>query len=648
MKDFGAMGSVMAFGLGLWFAGSIAAEEPVKVRAERPRLFLRGTRWDGPSLEDIRTWLSRPEYSRRVEKLKSRDAGQALFWLLTGDAASGQKALEANAGFRISNEASPTYRGESAMQAAILYDWLRKHPGLDEATRLQRRADMEKHADAFIKLLSEADAPTPFYCRVSGSLAALVTIGIALQGDSPKADGYLDFAARFLREKIGTIRQVEDGASADGFYGYYHEFTHLALIAAAWRSATDWDAARWIAEQQGDWLRRQMLFQMRMTYPNGGFVLDGDMSEGDRDREQYRRQIDAVTGMYRNGFGRTWADMMQRRWPVMDGSPTDYHREYVWAFFVFNRPDVPALPLEEMPKCELFSRNLHGLVSWRDSWEDDATIINFKCGDTVSHHGTYDQGKFIIFKRVPLAIKDGGYFGYLTPKHWYYKSAWSANVVIFDHPQTHGYQPRVDMDGPQAWTEWKAARDRQFPHPMTGTITAYEANERFARVVGDLSGSTYPTGSTWTRELVFLGYKYLLVLDQVKPGPDVKTRWLLHSVNLAKLDPDKSLAVIDNGESRLFCKALLPEKAKLINVGQPDKMWIHKTAKGELLSWDVQRGQSVGRLDVVPPDASAECIYLHVLFPTDVSVTEMPACSMKTKGRSLAVTVGGMEHVFNL
>jgi len=240
----------------------------------------------------------------------------------------------------------------------------------------------------------------------------------------------------------------------------------------------------------------------------------------------------------------------------------------------------------------------------------------------------------------------------MNSKHLYYKSPWSANVVIFDGPQNHGWQPRMpDLDGHTTWTDWKATRDK-LKFPVCGKLVAHESNDRFARALADLSGSTYPSNSQWVREMVFLGYKYLLVLDRVKPGPNTKTRWLLHSVNPAKIEADKGLAVIDNGKGRLFVQTLLPEKARMENVGSADKWFVHKDQKtGEEKSFGPEKGRpdqvlGAGRLDVILPDEGAECVYLHVLFPTDSGTAAMPACSLKKDGENLVVKVAELEYTF--
>ena len=312
-------------------------------------------------------------------------------------------------------------------------------------------------------------------------------------------------------------------------------------------------------------------------------------------------------------------------------------------------PEIPPEPKSKLGRAEVFSPKLHGVVCWRSSWEPDATVIHFKCGDNVDHHATCDAGKFTVFKYAPLAIKNGHYRGYKSSKHWYYKSAWSANVVVFDNPRTHGYQPYVDFDGYVTWQTWQERR-RKYKFPPTGRLLETEANERYARALGDLTGATWPTGSSWQRELVFLGYKYLLVLDRVKPGKDTTTRWLLHSIEEPRIDTTDRLAIIDNGRGRLFVKVPLPEGARMEKVGGKERAFVHKTRSGAERSWPFYRAKKpgaqlgAGRLDVVPADPAAECIYLVVLYPTDVGTTEMPPCSVEREDGDLVVHVG--EYVY--
>ena len=614
------------------------------VREERPRVFLRAKAWDGPSVEKISKWMKRPEYQARIDNLRRTDIGEAVYYLATGDEAAGRKAVEGLKKMTLSGTENCVL-ADGAQRLAALYDWLHGHPDFDEASRKDRIAHMEKWADYFVEYL-RGGGVTPFFCRVPTPIAGLTCLGLALYGDSPKAEGYIRLAQQFLTEKWGTIRQMEDGAFGGGSPRLYWEFTEVSRAIAAWRSATDFDAAKWIQEHQGNWLERQMLYQIWTTYPNGWFIKNGDLwGSSHTDRYEYRTQIDAVTGMYRNGFGRTWADGMAGRWGTRD-----YYFSYTWNFFVFNDPEVPPRPLAGLGRTAVFSPRLHGSVCWRDSWQPDATIIHFRCGETVDHPSAYDQGRFTIFKYAPLAIKNGCKGQNDPAMGRYFKSAWSANVVIFDGPQNHGHQPKdIDIDGRPSWREWKAERDLRFKRPPTGILLATEANDRFARALGDLSGSTHPTTSAWTRELVFLGYESLLVLDRVKPGKGVQTRWLLHTINEPRVEGP--VVIADCGRGRLFSRTLLPEKARLVKVGGGGRAFHHKDHQGREQSLPVTGGkpeQILGawRLDVLPPDPGAECVYLHVLFPTDTATPAMPACSVDQEGSDLTVKVGHLAYTF--
>jgi hypothetical protein len=285
------------------------------------------------------------------------------------------------------------------------------------------------------------------------------------------------------------------------------------------------------------------------------------------------------------------------------------------------------------------------MVCWRDSWADDAAIIHFKCGETVDHHASYDQGKFMIFKHKPLAIKAGAYIGYLSSHHRYYKSVWSSNAVLFTGTNQIGEQPYIDFDGTPSWAEWKAARDARYKRAPTGVLLATEATDKYARALGDLAGSLPPGGNEWKRELVFLDYKYLLVLDRVKSAPELKTRWTLHTVNEPRVE--EQLAVADNEPGRLFCRTLLPAKARLTKVGGPghecDYNGGNRPPKGKTAP-----EQTIGawRLDVEAAEPAAECVYLHVLFPTETTTDKMPTCSVEPKGADLVVKVADSEYTF--
>jgi len=656
-----------------------AAEALPTVRTERPRLFYRASDWKGLTVRKVKGWMDRPEYQAHYGDLKGV-AGDALKYLLKDDAeaaarvvkgydyqrqgrtqhAAGLLDLKAPTG-RVD---SPSYTGLALTQWAFAYDALHDHPDFKDH-REKAIAYLEWWGDWYKRYLSPG--VVPFYSRNSGALVGLTAVALALHGDSDKAPGYLEHAFTYLRENMGTIRQAEDGATGGGTYGYVHEFTDLVHTVTMWVSATDWDAATWIRENQGDWLQRQALWQIWSTYPPGWLWKEGDIWSGShRDRNEHAQAVAGVATLYRNGYARTHVINMRKRW----GKAVYYHTK-AWMFFLDNDPTVEPKPLSGLGRADVFSPDLHAFVCWRSSWDPEATIIHFKAGENVDHHGTWDTGKFTIFSHgQPLAIKSGSYSGgYMGQYHHFYKLPYSANCVIFDHPRHNGWQPKMpDLDGYASWKTWKARRDKVVKWPPTGRLLKHEATDAYARAVADLSGATYPTGSTWTRELVFLGYKYLLVLDRVTPGKDVTTKWLLQSIRPAAIDAANDLVTITRGDAKLFSKTLLPEGATfketgLIPVERKGKTEMqaysypyrdYKTKKRLVRSfpkgWFYGKAEQMvghGRVEVIPKDPAAPCTYLHVLVPADKSASAMPACSVKQAGADLVVTVGDLSYTFS-
>lgn len=657
--------AALAMVVAVWAANSVLGDTVPRVRQERPRIVLRAKAWDGPSVERIKGWMSRTEYKKNTSRLSQDGVAGAFRYLVLNDAEAGKKAvawlkkLKPPSG----TKDSPSYTGERLMNHAMIYDWLRDHPDFsDAADRQGAIAYFEWWGDRFKR--HNSPGVVPFYSRNSGACLGLTAIAIALHGDSPKADEFLAHAFKDFRENIGTIRQAEDGATGGGTYGYVHQFGATAQTAASWRSGTDWDAARWIRDNQGNWLERQLLWQIWSTYPNGWLWKEGDIWSGShRDRNEYALSVAAVSDMYRNGQGRAHHEAMIQRW----GLAGAYYKWRILWFYLYNNPDIPVQPLDALGRAEVFSPDLHAYVCWRDSWRDDATIVHFKAGENVDHHGTWDTGKFTIWKKGPLAIKSGAYEGgYKGHFHHYYKLPYSANCVIFFNEKTAGWQPAMpDLDGYASWPAWKARRDERVKHPVTGKLLRHEANEKGAFAVSDLSGSTYPSGSTWIRELAFLDYKYLVVLDRVKPGKGTTTKWLLQSIKPAKIDAANHLITIDNGQAVLRCKTLLPEKVRFKETGV-----IQMKRKGKFRDeaysypfrgkngigtrsfpkhWFQNKKEQMvghGRVEVIPENPAAETVYLHVLVATDAATTAMPDCSVVKKGNDYGIKVGGKTHTF--
>ena len=597
------LAAVVGFCLGLFAEASFAGEGlPFKVQAERPRIWIRAAEWQGPSVPKLKKWFTLPEYVKRgVARHKD------LQYVVNGDAAAGAGAVEQLCKMGIGG-GSPSYTGARAQHMAARYDWLRNHPAFTAEKRKAVVAKLEKTGDYYLRYVTGAGAPI-YYSRYPGAIGGLCVIGLALHGDSRRAEAYIAGGYKAFVE-YGKARQYEDGATAGGTYSIHHAFPALARAAIAFESATDADLLKLVKETQGNWLERQLLWQIWETRPNGYFVKEGDLWQ-QPDSRQTKFQIDQLTHILNNGYGRAHADLMVKRWGTRD-----YHPTYVWEFFVFNHPEIKPTPLDGLGKAALFGRDSHGYVFFRSGWGMGDTYIFFRCGEGLDVHSNRGAGGFDIFRHRTLAERANKDY----PKDGRDDHIKYSNAMVFnghDHRKTE-----MKTDIPVDFAGFLARKKRR--NVDLASIVDYEVKDEYARVKGDLSAAVKRDCESWTRELVFLGDKYLLVLDRVKTKPiPVTQKWQLHFCAKPTVDGQTASAVV--GEGKLFCRTLLPGDA-------------------------VISGEPVGKYyrHIVSPkdDRQQTATYLHVLYPTEAAVAVMPETTCKEVGGKLTVTVGGLSYTF--
>jgi len=573
-----------------------------KVRPERPRIWVRKDLWSGPSIPKLKKWFKLPEYQKRgIAKQRM------LQYLVNGDAAKGKEAVAWVCKYRIGG-GSPSYTGAQAQRLAAGYDWVRDHPDFTEDKRKAVVAHLEKWGDNYLKYVTGGGAPI-YYARYPGAIGGLCLIGLALHGDSPKAEKYIAGGYKAILE-YGLARQYEDGATAGGTYSIYHAFPALARAVFAFESATDAELAKTIKEKQGNWLERQLLWQIWSTLPNGYFVKEGDLWQ-QPDSRQTRMQIDSLTHLFQQPYGRAHADLMYKRWRTRD-----YHSSYVWEFFVFNNPEIRPKPLEGLGRAELFGRDCHGYVIFRDGWDVGNTHILFRCGEGLDVHSNRGAGSIDIYRHRSLAQRANKDY----PKDGKDDRIQFCNAMVFnnhDHKKTE-----MKTDIPLDFEGFMKRKKRR--NVELAGILDYEVKKEYARVKGDISAAVRQDCRSWTRELVYLGYQYLLVLDRVetKDMPVIQ-KWQMHFVGETKVEGKLASTVV--GKGRIFCRTLLPKDA-VISGEKVGKWYRHMVSPRD--------------------DKQRHSVFLHVLFPTEATTAKMPKCSVKKVGNGYVVKVGSLRYTF--
>lgn len=625
----------------------------------RPRVFLRQDNFEGLTVVKLREALRQREFAGMREKWRARPLGRAILWMIDGK----QEDLEAaKAGLQRMDAEGGTWsdRGLALVELATLFDWLCEE--LDDPTRRETIARIEKAADAAAEHIRRGEAPY-FYSRTPGALAGVCIAGIALDGASDKAEGYLDLFRRWGVNDYFKAYQWVDGAATGATYTFFYTYVDLPQICAAWWSATGKNPNGWLRANQGDWLDGIVRFYLWYMRPGFAFT---DINDQSRDmwstHDQFCQGLDIASYVTRNGCGRAWS----QRWLGRFG-PALYHPEYAHNF-IFRDVTLSPQPLTQLPRAELFGRESCGYGFFRSDWPadgqpDSATHVFFRCGDPLDVHGGVAAGEFQVFKHGPLAGHGGRYAAYDSPPDQYHRNCISANVVLFTDPAVptdRGDQQtrRGLKNDHKTWAEWLAIRERYGLD--VATITDWKVDERQSRCRADLSKTNDAEKCRqWVREFVWLADKHLIVLDIIETArPDIRRQWQLHSptapeigdhlVTITNRAQDQKWAdprlQPEKPDARLFCQTLAPPQYTLIAHGGANATAFDASGKPQGPvdgnAYHRQYGRHVIQID--PGRQGCRTVFLHVLTAAEGAEAGPPPASYRMIGPGqVEVSVAG-------
>lgn len=632
---------------------------------QRPRVFIRrhGTPgYEGLTVGRLRERAHHPEYARRRYKMKRGPLGRALEWMIDGRREDLEAAVAGlrKMGWKGGNVSE---RGMNVVRLAALYDWVRDE--LDDDTRQTAAGRIEEGADYFAEHIRQGGAPF-FYSRTPGALAAVTVAGIALKGDSAKADEYLELARTFGPDELFQAFDWVDGAATGGRYTIYYTYPDLGHVLAAWWSATGRNPTAWIRRHRGAWLDDAARFHLWYIRPGVSFTDANDQRMSNWNvKDQYSQGLDLATYLTRDGRARS----LSLRWNRKCGVKL-YHSAYIHNF-IFWDPTVRPEPLADLPRAALFGRESCGYAFFRSSWPkpgepDDAAHVFFRAGDPINVHGSVTAGQFQIFRNAELAARGSKYtHPYDCPRDQYHRNAASTNVVLFTDPAVEddrGDQlTRLGMKtNHRTWDEWLAIRRRN--EMDVARITDWQVAETEARCRADLS-KTNPASNckTWIRELVWLGYEHLVVLDVVETArPDIERRWQLH-LGAAPTFGDRLMTVVskppklpagwvargfeqDRRAGKLFCRTLLPRNYRIVlHDGEKARTVGPGGAAADPVAPNPHHLKFGGHVaQVVPAEVGTRTVFLHVLTAADGDAPAPGEASWRlVRPGLLEVTVGG-------
>ncbi len=625
-----------------------AEEKPfdAKVMDVRPRIFLRDNDFDGLTIEKLRIRMNEPGSANVRRKWRARPMGRGLLWLLEGRqedfeaAVAGLKNMDAQGG-------SWSDRGLALVRLAALFDWLYKD--LDESTRRATIEKLEDAADAATRHIRGGRAPF-FYSRTPGALAGLCIAGLALDGVSARAEGYLQTFREFGVEDYFKAYQWVDGAATGSTYTMHYTYVDLPSVCAAWWSATSRNPADWIQSEQGGWLEGIVEFYLWSMRPGFAFPdINDQFRDNWKSDDEYCQGLDIASYVTRNGYGRSWS----QRWRARFGSQL-YHPEYAHNL-IFHDSTLPGSPLTDLPHAQLFGRDSCGYGFFRSGWPrknepDVATHVFFRCGDPINVHGGVAAGEFQIFKYAPLAARSGHYASYDSPPDLYHRNCISTNVVLFTDPaDSHDRGDQNTRRGLKTdhatFAQWMRIRERN--QMDVARIIDWQVQPGEARCRADLTRANAESKcGQWIREFVWLADKHLVVLDIVQtPKPEIRRQWQLHTTTRPRLG-DHLLTVVSrapdlswsepalkpkNREGRLFCQTLIPRDYRLLlhDDGKCEAFDPNGRSLGPTAGNPYHREYGARVVQIDPGNTSKQTIFLHVLTATEAEEATPPEATVR-------------------
>ena len=521
--------------------------------------------------------------------------------------------------------------------AALAYDLL--HDLLSDDERKQIVEWMNGHLATFT-----ADEGA-FHNSTLSKVLCYLRVAYATWGENPRAREFRDYAIAKLYEGKLVPVLVECGAGG-GFTecGWYTRGSlwHLVQALELARRLEGYDGF----QKAPAFFYQRLAYEMFQPYPGlWTYGAERDACEGDGSfvyggHNEYPRHTRTVLAQYFRGSELARAVATRRR----KGSNAEARLvDFLWE----EEPDAP-LDLASFPLSHLASGI--GRIYARSDWTDDATWIRLECGDLFSHHQHLEVGNLELFRREPLATESGEYedYGDNHSVNWLLRTVAHNCIVVHDPEETwtqlrDGGKNKYANDGGQTkswdWVvdtldAWKAKR-AQFER---GDIVAYDPQPTYLYVAEDCTKAYSPKKlSLWVRQVIFLRPATIVVFDRVvATRAEYAKTWLLHCQDEPKVAG--ATTTIANGKGSLVVETLLPEKAAIAKVegyaygGQtfdPPKGVLSETAP----RW---------RIEVSPPAARAEDLFLHVFF-TDGA---QPA-KLVRRGTAVGVDVGGVEVLFD-
>ncbi len=322
------------------------------------------------------------------------------------------------------------------------------------------------------------------------------------------------------------------------------------------------------------------------------------------------------------------------RW-LMQRTPRERRSSFPCTrFLLTHSPKLPPLtdPARKMPLARHFENM--GQIFFRSGSGPDDTYALFTAGGVLEMHKHFDHNNFVIYKKGFLALDTG-----TRPEpgihltHYYCRTV-AHNCIL------------IHMPGEQMPRYWgrRAPGEPDLPVPNDGgqrrrigsKVAAFETTPEYAYVAGDATPVYHPQKCRLAlRQFVFLPPNHFVVFDRVvSTKAEYKKTWLLHTAAEPLIEGRTFTAAHEQG--RLFCRTLLPQRARITKIGGPGKQF---WSGGR--NWPLPPGYRTPdthpllgqwRVEISPEEPRTEDLFLHLIEAGDAALPSMAEAELLQGG----------------
>ena len=542
--------------LGLVVLSSSAAPSDLipsldELKKDRPRLLLRATGTPlAVSLSDLKALPRDVEYQQMLHQLETltppRAAALAMVYQLTGRKEAAGKALQIMAAWQTPTDAKamsdPFNVYFTCLDLALAYDWLHDYPGFSEQAKFTVRSKVRPLVERAFFLGNDHVFHNYIWMFNSGAMLW----ALATAGEDPGSDRLLAGLTDRFNHQLFRAMEYLDGGNGDsaGYWWLYCESAAVYVLLAA-QTAFETDIIAAIRREHHNWLDRQLDFLVHGVLPDMRFAPWGDIVAGPNGgvMREMASKIDRQVWALHSPHG-----AFLSQWLASKRGLKRYEGDTAIFYFLYGRKlgVAPAPP----PLAYLAGNKQGGCALMRSSWEDDATVVGFRCTDFFGQHLHLDQGSFFIYRNGMLAL-DAGLYQRVGGSQM---NTDAHNTLLFggEGQRPQKFQSAATLD---AFTQ------RLGKGLETGDILFFLDAGPWTAVAGQFAQAYRPeVVQSCVRQLLFLRPDHIVVLDQLA-APEGKTlpevRWLLQVPTRPEFNDQVLTAA--NSRSYLRCRAFLAD-----------------------------------------------------------------------------------------